>query len=53
MDPEDIRHTMRTEMMKQAVIQQEVDRRVYLTSQPLMLKKYFDKHPSSLASLRA
>src|SRR5215212_6392624 len=30
LNPEDIRRTMRAEMMKQAVLQQEVDRRVYL-----------------------
>ncbi len=45
LDPEDIRRTMRTEMMKQAVLQQEVDRRVYLTPSAAELKKYFDQHP--------
>ena len=30
LNPEEIRRTMRTEMMKQAVFQQEVDRKVYL-----------------------
>ncbi len=30
LDPEEIRRTMRTEMMKQAVLQAEVDRRIYL-----------------------
>ena len=30
LNPDDVRRTMRTEMMKQAVLQQEVDRRVYL-----------------------
>ena len=45
LDPEDIRRTMRTEMMKQAVLQQEVDRRVYLTPSAAELKKYFDEHP--------
>jgi peptidyl-prolyl cis-trans isomerase SurA len=43
--PEDIRRTMRSEMMKQAVMQQEVDRRVYLSFSPDEIKKYFDAHP--------
>ena len=43
--PEDIRRTMRSEMMKQAVMQQEVDRRVYLSFSPDEVKKYFDAHP--------
>src|SRR4029078_11189391 len=30
LDPDEVRRTMRSEMMKQAVLQQEVDRRVYL-----------------------
>jgi hypothetical protein len=34
LNPDDVRRTMRTEMMKQAVIQQEVDRRVYLGFTP-------------------
>jgi len=42
---EEVRRTMRSEMMKQAVIQQEVDRRVYLGFSPDELKKYFDSHP--------
>ena len=42
---EDVRRTMRTEMMKQAVLQQEVDRRVYLGFSPDEVKKYFDSHP--------
>lgn len=45
LNPEDVRRTMRTEMMKQAVIQQEVDRRVYLGFTPDEVKKYFDAHP--------
>ena len=43
--PEDVRRTMRTEMMKQAVLQQEVDRRVYLGFSADEVKKYFDAHP--------
>jgi parvulin-like peptidyl-prolyl isomerase len=42
---EDVRRTMRTEMMKQAVMQNEVDRRVYLGFSPDEVKKYFDAHP--------
>ena len=45
LDYEDIRRTMRTEMMKQAVLQQEVDRRVYLEPSPAQLQDYFSKHP--------
>ncbi len=45
LNPEDVRRTMRTEMMKQAVLQQEVDRRVYLTPSTDEVKKYFDAHP--------
>jgi len=40
-----VRRTMRTEMTKQAVLQQEVDRRVYLGFTPDEVKKYFDAHP--------
>jgi peptidyl-prolyl cis-trans isomerase SurA len=42
---EEVRATMRAEMMKQAVMQQEVDRRVYLGFSPDEVKKYFDAHP--------
>jgi parvulin-like peptidyl-prolyl isomerase len=42
LNPEDVRRTMRTEMMKQAVMQQEVDRRVYLGFSLDELKKYYD-----------
>jgi parvulin-like peptidyl-prolyl isomerase len=45
LNPDDVRRTMRTEMMKQAVLQQEVDRRVYLSPSPDEVKKYFDAHP--------
>lgn len=43
--PEDVRRTMRTEMMKQAVLQQEVDRKVYLGFSSEEVKKYYDAHP--------
>lgn len=43
--PEDVRRTMRTEMMKQAVLQQEVDRKVYLGPSTDEVKKYYDAHP--------
>ena len=43
--PEDVRRTMRTEMMKQAVLQQEVDRKVYLGFSSEEVKKYYDTHP--------
>lgn len=43
--PEDIRRTMRTEMTKQAVLQQEVDRKVYLGFSSEEVKKYYDMNP--------
>lgn len=45
LNPEDVRRTMRTEMMKQAVLQQEVDRRIYLGFSAKEVKEYFDAHP--------
>jgi hypothetical protein len=45
LNPEDVRRTMRSEMMKQAVLQQEVDRRVYLGFSSEEVKKYFDANP--------
>jgi peptidyl-prolyl cis-trans isomerase SurA len=44
LNPEDVRRTMRTEMMKQAVLQQEVDRRTYLMPTNDEVKKYYDTH---------
>ena len=48
--PEDVRRTMRTEMTKQAVLQQEVDRKVYLGFSSEEVKKYFDTHPDKFRS---
>ena len=45
LDPEGVRRTMRTEMMKQAVLQQEVDRRIYLGPSAEEVKKYYEAHP--------
>ena len=45
LNPDEVRRTMRTEMMKQAVLQQEVDRRIYLNLTPKEVKDYFDAHP--------
>src|ERR1041385_4833767 len=45
LNPDEVRRTMRTEMMKQAVLQQEVDRKVYLGFSTDEVKKYFDAHP--------
>ena len=42
---EEIRRTMRAEMTKQAVLQQEVDRKVYLGFTAKEVKDYFDAHP--------
>jgi peptidyl-prolyl cis-trans isomerase SurA len=44
LNPEEVRRTMRSEMMKQAVFQQEVDRRVYLGFSSDEVKKYYDAH---------
>lgn len=44
LDPDEVRRTMRSEMMKQAVMQQEVDRRVYLGFSSDEIKKYYDSH---------
>src|SRR6185369_3134611 len=44
LNPDDVRRTMRTEMMKQAVLQQEVDRRVYMSPSTDEVKKYYDTH---------
>ena len=43
-DPVSVRETMRAEMMKQAVMQQEVDRRVYLGFKSDEVKAYFEAH---------
>jgi len=44
LDPDEVRRTMRAEMMKQAVFQQEVDRRIYLGFSSDEVKKYYDAH---------
>jgi len=44
LNPDDVRRTMRTEMTKQAVLQQEVDRRVYMSPSTDEVKKYYDTH---------
>lgn len=44
LDPNSVRETMRTEMMKQAVLQQEVDRRIYLNLTAKEVKDYFEAH---------
>jgi peptidyl-prolyl cis-trans isomerase SurA len=43
-DPVGVRETMRAEMMKQAVMQQEVDRKTYLSYTPAAVKAYFEAH---------
>jgi parvulin-like peptidyl-prolyl isomerase len=45
LDPASTRQTMRNELMKQMVIQQEVDRRIFFGLTPDELKKYFQTHP--------
>jgi peptidyl-prolyl cis-trans isomerase SurA len=43
-DPVAVKETMRTEMMKQAVLQQEVDRPLYLGFKTEEVKSYFGAH---------
>ena len=43
-DPAATRQTLRTEIMKQAVIQQEVDRKIFFGLTMDELKKYFQEH---------
>jgi parvulin-like peptidyl-prolyl isomerase len=43
-DPATTRQTLRTEIMKQAVIQQEVDRKIFFGATLPELHKYFDAH---------
>ena len=43
-DPVATRQTLRVEIMKQAVIQQEVDRKIFFGSTVDELKKYFQEH---------
>jgi peptidyl-prolyl cis-trans isomerase SurA len=43
-DPVTTRQTLRTELMKQAVIQQEVDRKIFFGLTMDELKKYFEAH---------
>jgi peptidyl-prolyl cis-trans isomerase SurA len=45
LDPVATRQTLRVEMMKQAVIQQEVDRKLFFGLTVEELKKYFQAHP--------
>ncbi|HSS20851.1 MAG TPA: peptidyl-prolyl cis-trans isomerase [Pyrinomonadaceae bacterium] len=44
LDPEATRQTLRVEIMKQAVIQQEVDRKVFFAATMPELQKYFQEH---------
>jgi len=44
-DPGATRQTLRSEMMKQAVLQQEVDRKIFFGFTMDELQKYFQQHP--------
>lgn len=44
LDPASTRQTLRAEIMKQAVVQQEVDRKIFFGLTIDELKKYFDAH---------
>jgi peptidyl-prolyl cis-trans isomerase SurA len=46
LNPEEVRRTMQSELTKQAVLQQEVDRKVYLGFTAKEIKDYFDMHPA-------
>ena len=43
-NPDEMRQTMRAEIMKQAVLQEEVDAKIFWSSTPAELQKYFDAH---------
>jgi peptidyl-prolyl cis-trans isomerase SurA len=43
-DPAATRQTLRTELMKQAVLQQEVDRKLFFSATVEELQKYFQEH---------
>ena len=43
-DPTSVLETMRAEMMKQAVLQQEVDRKIYMGFTSAEIKAYFEAH---------
>ena len=45
LNPDEVRRTMRIEMTKQAVLSQEVDRKIYLGFSTDEVKKYFDANP--------
>ena len=45
LNPDEVRRTMRTEMMKQAVLQHQVDRLIYYDSTNKELQEYFNAHP--------
>jgi peptidyl-prolyl cis-trans isomerase SurA len=45
MDPNAVRQTLRAEIMKQAVIQREVDSKIFLSLTMEDLKKYYAEHP--------
>ena len=49
LDPVATRQTLRTEIMKQAVIQQEVDRRIFIGLTLDELKKYFEANRAKFA----
>ncbi len=44
LDPSATRQTLRTEIMKQAVVQQDVDRKLFFGFTPDEVKKYFEAH---------
>jgi peptidyl-prolyl cis-trans isomerase SurA len=44
-DPQEFRSTARKEVMKSAVMQREVDAKIYYSFTPDQLKKYFAEHP--------
>ena len=52
LDPVATRQTLRTEMMKQAVIQQEVDRKIFFGLTMDELKKYFEANRAKFTSRR-
>lgn len=45
LNPEEVRRTMRSQMTKEAVLQREVDRKVYLEISATEIREYFATHP--------
>ena len=50
-NPEEIRHTLRAQFMKQAVLQREVDTKIYFGFTDAELRKYYETHRDKFQSV--